>query len=122
MDSDHDPDGVSVFVSAVSALLWLLEVRALAALYKSDDEEQALRIIRSEFLQPLHRRAADRVSEAWGRSHNQGRTLADALVALEDEEAWSFRVQLPTAVSELTGIEHRARGAVAELWKEIAHG
>lgn len=111
----------SKLLSAVSVLLWHLEVRDLSALYKSDDEKQALRVIISNFHEPLHRRLADRVMHAWNHATKEGKTLADALRTLDDEEAWWIRCQLPTDVSTISESERFVRRTVGELWRELRH-
>lgn len=109
------------FIGQVSGLLWQLEIRALAALYKSFDEDQALRVIVSPFREPIHDGMRQRLSAAWKQAADKGGTLKDALESLDDDEAWWIRCQLPSDTYTLSETEHRARKAVAELWEELSH-
>lgn len=102
----------------------MCEIRELSALYRSDDEWQALRIITDEltFQEPRHRSMLRRVADAWKEAHDNGGTLPDALRKLDDDEAWWIRCQLPTAVSEISATERCVRLALAALVKEVSRG
>lgn len=124
---DLDPDLDERFVSALSSLLWLLEIRQAAALLKSGDPDKATEALRDlwQSFNPAHREIATRVASRWGEMKNPGNTdaeaLAAALVSLDDDQDWWIRVQLPSSVYQLTGRERVARFAVKQLWKEVCH-
>lgn len=111
------------FIGALGNLICEMEARLLSVLYRSDDEDQAVRLIHGELpLSAEGRRLADRVMNEWAAAYKRGETLRDALIGMDDEEAWSIRVR-HLAVDEFDEAERILFRLAGEIYnRECGHG
>lgn len=121
-------EGQAIFIDRdfhtdLSTVRWWLEIRALSELYRCPEPHRALALINEGigFLNPAHAEAAKRVRDGWARFHlanpnsSDSETLQAALVDMQDDDAWWFRVQLPADCPGTSQQEDAARHAINNL-------
>lgn len=100
---------------------WHFEKRALCALLQSDDEGQAFRLLHHTPFSPANRPMQQRIMLVWSEAFKAGRTLAEAIRSIDDDEAWQIRCsEFP--LPSITETETATHKMIVQLGKEYSDG